>query len=371
MMQWKEQLLTLTPYQPGRPIESVKREYGLEHIVKLASNENPFGASPKAVAALKDAAVNFAIYPDGYATRLREAMCEFLGVDQNQLIFGNGADNLIQIVSRSFLLPGKNTVMANPSFSQYKHNAIIEGAEIREVPLENGHHDLDSMLSAIDENTAVVWLCSPNNPTGIHISKDKLVSFLDKVPKETLVVIDDAYHDYVVADDYYDSIEFTKNYSNVIVLRTFSKIYGLASLRVGYGVAQQDIIRALEPVREPFNVNTFGQIAAIAALEDEAYVEECRQRNREGMAQFEQFCKEKQLSYYPSQANFILIDFGTSGDEVFQYLLERGYIVRSGNALGFPTSVRVTVGSTEENNGVIKVMNQYLQEKTSISRKEQ
>src|SRR6476660_816222 len=204
-MQWKEQLLTLTPYQPGRPIESVKREYGLEHIVKLASNENPFGASPKAVSALKEAVTNFAIYPDGYATRLREAMTNFLNVDQNQLIFGNGADNLIQIVSRAFLHEGKNTVMAAPSFSQYKHNAIIEGSEIREIPLINGEHDLDSMIAAIDENTAVVWVCSPNNPTGVHITKDKMISFLNNVPKETLVVIDDAYHDYVVADDYYDA----------------------------------------------------------------------------------------------------------------------------------------------------------------------
>ena len=367
-MQWKEQLLTLTPYQPGRPIESVKREYGLEHIVKLASNENPFGASPKAVSALKEAVTNFAIYPDGYATRLREAMTRFLNVDQNQLIFGNGADNLIQIVSRAFLRPGKNTVMAAPSFSQYKHNAIIEGAEIREIPLINGEHDLDSMIAAIDENTAVVWVCSPNNPTGVHITKDKMISFLNNVPKETLVVIDDAYHDYVVADDYYDALEFAKTYPNVIVLRTFSKIYGLAALRIGYGIAHQNIIRALEPVREPFNVNTLGQIAAIAAIEDQDYVKECRQRNREGMAQFEKFCNEKQLKYYSSQANFILIDFGTSGNEVFQYLLQRGYIVRSGNALGFPTSVRVTVGSTEENNGVMEVMNQYLKEKASISR---
>ncbi len=367
-MQWKEQLLTLKPYQPGRPIESVKREYGLEHIVKLASNENPFGPSPKATAALKEAVTNFAIYPDGYATRLREVMTDFLNVEQNQLIFGNGADNLIQMVSRSFLLPGKNTVMANPSFSQYKQNAIVDGAEIREIPLIDGEHDLESMLAAIDEDTAVVWVCSPNNPTGIHIPKDQLISFLDRVPKQTLVVIDDAYHDYVVADDFYDGTDFAKAYNNVIVIRTFSKVYGLASLRIGYGVAHEDIIRALEPVREPFNVNTFGQIAAIAAIQDGEYVEECRKKNRDGMAQFEQFCQEKQLRYYPSQANFILIDFGTSGDEVFQYLMERGFITRSGNALGFPTAVRVTVGSTEENDGVIEVMNQYLQEKSAKSK---
>lgn len=366
-MKWKEQLLTLTPYQPGRPIEAVKREFGLEKIVKLASNENPFGSSPKAVNALQKALTNFTLYPDGYATNLREALAHFLKVEEDQLIFGNGADNIIQIISRSFLLPGKNTVMANPSFSQYKHNAIIDGAEIREVPLIDGEHDLDTMLSEIDENTSVVWVCSPNNPTGVYISQEKMLSFLEKVPKETLVVIDDAYHDYVDAENYYDSLEYLKQFSNAIVLRTFSKIYGLAALRVGYGVAHKDIIRALEPVREPFNVNTLAQIAAVAAIEDQDYVKECSQKNREGMKQFEEFCSEHQLHYYPSQANFILIDFGTSGDDVFQFLLQRGFIVRSGNALGFPTSVRVTVGSTEQNSEVISVMKQYLKEKASVT----
>lgn len=365
-MKWKEQLLTLTPYQPGRPIDSVKREYGLEKIVKLASNENPFGSSQGVVTALQNAVSGFALYPDGYATNLREAMTDFLQVEKDQLIFGNGADNLIQIISRSFLQPGRNTVMATPSFSQYKHNAIIDGAEIREIPLIDGQHDLDSMLEAIDNETAVVWLCSPNNPTGIHITKEKMNSFLEKVPGQTLVVIDDAYHDYVVADDFYDSLEFVKKYHNVIALRTFSKIYGIASLRVGYGVAHKDLIRVLEPSREPFNVNTLGQIAAIAALENQEFVNECRQKNREGMKQLEQFCAEHQLHYYPSQANFILIDFGTNGDEVFQYLLEKGYIVRSGNALGFPTSIRVTIGSKEQNSGLIEMMKQYLQEKASI-----
>lgn len=366
-MKWKEQLLSLAPYKPGRPIESVKKEYGLEKVVKLASNENPFGTSPKVVAALQSALSSFAIYPDGYATTLRTAVAEFLKMDEEQLIFGNGADNLIQIISRAFLEPGKNTVMASPSFSQYKHNAIIDGAEIREIPLIDGEHDLDAMLEAIDENTAVVWVCSPNNPTGVYITKEKITSFLNKVPKETVVVIDDAYHDYVVADDFYDAVEFVNEYNNLIVLRTFSKIYGIASLRVGYGVAHQDIIRVLEPAREPFNVNTLGQIAAVAALNDQGYVNECRRKNREGMAQFEQFCAEHQLHYFPSQANFILIDFGTSGDEVFQYLLQKGYIVRSGNALGYTTSVRVTVGSEEENNGVIDAMKQYLQE-VSVSK---
>ncbi|MBB6444695.1 histidinol-phosphate transaminase [Bacillus benzoevorans] len=366
-MKWKEQILDLPPYKPGKHMDAVKREYGLEKIVKLASNENPFGCSPSVREALSKN--GFERYPDGYATVIRSELAQFLQVEENQLIFGNGADNLIQIISRSLLFPGRNTVMASPSFSQYKHNAVIEGAEAREIPLlEDGQHDLDSMIAAIDANTAVVWVCSPNNPTGNHIPNDKLTAFIDKVPEDVLVVIDEAYHDYVVADDYHHSLELLKKYKNLIVLRTFSKIYGIAALRVGYGIAQADTIHALEPVREPFNVSTLAQIAAVAALHDQDYVKDCREKNRKGMAQFEAFCTSNQLNFFPSQANFILIDFGTSGDEVFQYLIERGYIVRSGNALGFPTSVRVTVGSKEENSELIEIMEQYLQEKKLLSK---
>lgn len=364
-MKWKEQILDLPPYKPGKHMDAVKREYGLDKIVKLASNENPFGCSPRVWEALQKEK-GFERYPDGYATILRNAVAEFLQVDEKQLIFGNGADNLIQIISRSLLFPGRNTVMATPSFSQYKHNAVIEGAEIREIPLlENGEHDLDGMLAAIDENTSVVWVCSPNNPTGTHIPNEKLVAFLDRVPKDTLVVIDEAYHDYVTADDYHDSLSLVKEYENIIVLRTFSKIYGIAAFRVGYGIARPETIHALEPVREPFNVNTLGMIAAVAALQDQEYVKECKEKNRAGIEQLETFCRKHELRYYRSQANFVLIDFGTSGDEVFQFLIERGFIVRSGNALGFPTAVRITVGSKEENSELIALMEQYLQQKAA------
>lgn len=367
-MQWKEQILDLPPYQPGRSIDEVKRQYGLEKIVKLASNENPYGCSKEVVKALHKNSSSFAIYPDGHATILREAVSEHLGVDQNQLIFGNGSDNIIQIISRSLLTPGTNTVMATPSFSQYKHNAIIEGAEAREIPLIDGEHDLEGMLKAIDKQTKIVWVCSPNNPSGVYISGDKLISFLERVPKDVLVVFDEAYYEYVTAEDYINSVNLLDKYDNLIVLRTFSKIYGLASLRVGYGVANPAIIKALEPVREPFNVNTLAQIAAAAAIKDQAFIEECKLKNRAGMEQFYQFCNENHLNYFPSQGNFILIDFNMDGNEVFQYLMERGYIVRSGKALGFPTCVRVTVGSTEENDGVIAEMKKLLEEK-SPSRK--
>lgn len=366
-MKWKEQLLQLTPYQPGRSIGEVKRQYGLEKIVKLASNENPFGCSEKVISAIQYAANSFPLYPDGYATDLRETLAIHLHLSPSQLIFGNGADNLIQIISRALLRPGLNTVMAAQTFSQYKHNAVIDGADIREVPQINGQHDLDGMLNAIDKETAVVWVCNPNNPTGTYISEDRLVSFLEKIPNDILVVLDEAYFDYVVAEDYCESMKLLDQFPNVIILRTFSKIYGLASLRVGYGISHPEIIKALEPAREPFNVNTIAQTAAQAAIKDQAYVEYCKKKNREGLEQFYRYCEEKGLDYFPSQANFILIDFKIDGNEVFQYLMERGYIVRSGNPLGFPTCVRVTIGSKEQNEGVMKVMSQYLNEKVAIS----
>lgn len=366
-VKWKEQLLNLTPYQPGKSIAEVKKQYGLENIVKLASNENPFGCSEKVSVALNESVGSLAVYPDGYTSALRFPLAEALNVNPEQLIFGNGSDEIILMISRSLLKPGTNTVMASPTFPQYKHNAIVEGAETREIPLINGEHDLEGMLDAIDENTAVVWLCSPNNPTGTYIKEKRVISFLEKVPADTLVVLDEAYFEYVVAEDYYNSIELLKEFSNLIVLRTFSKIYGLASLRVGYGIGSSELIQTLEPVREPFNVNTFAQIAAATALSDQNFVEKCKKENREGLEQFYQFCQQNNLSYFPSQGNFLLIDFNTDSNEVFQYLLERGFIVRSGSALGFPTSVRVTVGSHSQNEGVIKVMSQFLTEKTALS----
>lgn len=360
-MRWKQQLLQLTPYQPGKSIESVKRQFNLEKIVKLASNENPFGCSNNAQSALLGNVSSLAIYPDGYATILREKLASFLQVDGDELIFGNGSDNLIQMISRALLHPEASTVMSRNTFSQYKHNAVIEGAIIKEVPDVNGEHDLPAMVEAIDDQTNVVWVCSPNNPTGTYIPEGKLISFLEKVPPHVLVVLDEAYFEYVIADDYYDSIQLTRKYPNLIVLRTFSKIYGLAALRVGYGVANRAIIKALEPSREPFNVNALAQIAASAAIDDQEFVEQCRNKNRQGLAQFYDFCAAYHLSYFPSQTNFILIDFKVDADRVFQFLLERGFIVRSGKALGFPTAVRITVGSTEENEGVLAALKEFLE----------
>ncbi|MFD2445852.1 histidinol-phosphate transaminase [Bacillus sp. CGMCC 1.16607] len=365
-MKIKQQLHSLKPYQPGKSIEAVKKQFGLEKIIKLASNENPYGSSPNVKKAIIQMDVPYSLYPDGLASPLRISMANFLNVNPDQLMFGNGSDEIIRIISRSLLHKECNTVMATPTFPQYKHNAIIEGAEIREVSLINGEHDLSNMLQAIDEKTNVVWLCSPNNPTGTYIKKDQIISFLDQVPKHVLVVLDEAYYEYVHEPDYYHSHEFIHLYENLVILRTFSKIYGLAGFRLGYCIGNSVIIKGLEPSREPFNVNALAQIAGETALKDQNFVEQCNKANQEGLQQFYQFCKKNELHYFPSQGNFILIDFNQDGDEVFQYLLERGYIVRSGKGLGFPTSVRITIGLKEQNEGLIQVLGTFLEQRETI-----
>ncbi|MDV2884339.1 histidinol-phosphate transaminase [Alkalihalophilus pseudofirmus] len=359
-MQPKAQLLGLPSYQPGKPIEEVKKELGLTKIVKLASNENPFGASPKASEAIKKAAGETAVYPDGYARQLRESVAKQLQVDEKQLIFGNGSDEVIQFLCRTFLEKGTNTVTAHPTFSQYKLNATIEGAEIREVPLKDGVHDLDAMLDVIDENTKIVWVCNPNNPTGTYVSEDSFVRFLDKVPPHVIVVSDEAYYEYVTAADYPKTVPLLERYKQLVVLRTFSKAYGLAALRVGFGVASKELISYLEPVRPPFNNVTFGQIAAASAIEDQAFIAECVEKNNEGMKQFEEFCQKHQLRYFPSQTNFLLIEVGLDGDEVFQALLREGFIVRSGNPLGYPNSIRITIGKKEDNAALFEALERVL-----------
>lgn len=357
----KEQLKELKPYQPGKQVDEVRREYGLEKIEKLASNENPFGSSPKAKAAIEKELGQLTIYPDGHATDLREKVGSHLGVSADRLIFGNGSDEILHMVSRTFLEPGTNTILPTPSFSQYKRNAIIEGAEVREVPLDSeGRHDLEKMLSLIDKDTRVIWLCNPNNPTGVYINQGDLTAFLKRVPENVVVVSDEAYFEYVTAADYPDTLSLLDTFKNLLVTRTFSKIYGLAALRIGYGVAHPSLIRDLERVRDPFNASRIAQAAAAAAVDDQGFIRECAKKNAEGKEQYYAFCEAEGLHYFKTETNFILIDVGRSGDDVFHYLLKNGYIVRSGAALGYPMGVRITIGTRVQNDAVIKLLREYV-----------
>ena len=359
-MKWKQQLDGMQAYKPGKPIEEVQREYGLKEVIKLASNENPFGCSPKVTAYLQNNAVNHALYPDGYAQNLRTAVADHLGVKETQLLFGNGSDDIIAIITRALLYPGVNTIMADPSFSQYWHNAEIEGAEVRKIPCVEGAHDLDSMAAAIDDQTSIVWVCSPNNPTGVVIPDTALRAFLAKVPSDVLVVLDEAYIEYVTHPGHKDTLPIIDEYPNVLLLRTFSKAYGLASFRVGYAIGQADVIAKLDPVRAPFNNTILSQAVAAIALSDQAYIEACREANENGKKQYVEFCEKHNLKYFPSDTNFIFFDTQADSDVVFQELMKRGFIVRSGNALGLPGFIRVTIGTEAQNAALLSQLDEVL-----------
>lgn len=361
-MQPKPNILHLPVYQPGKPIEDVKRELGLEHVTKLASNENPFGCSPRVKEALLKEYENISLYPDGAAVELTQALARHLGVGTDQLIFGAGCDDVILMIARAYLVPGDESVMATHTFPQYKHNVEVEGAKPVEVPLKDGVHDLDAMLARINDRTKIVWICNPNNPTGTIVSHAELDRFLQRVPQRVMVVLDEAYAEYVDSPDYPDGVKLLQRYPNLVVLRTFSKIYGLASLRIGYGIAQPDVIRTINQVREPFNTTRFAQAAAIAALADQDYVAKCKQLNKEGLAYLKAEFDRLGLTYFPAYGNFIMVELNRPAEAVFDGLLRRGYIVRSGAKLNYPTMIRVTVGSREQNEGFIAALEQVLEE---------
>ncbi|EGB9980634.1 histidinol-phosphate transaminase [Listeria monocytogenes] len=360
-MKWKKSLTGLSSYKPGKREEEVMAELGLTKITKLSSNENPLGTSPKVAALQANSSVETEIYPDGWASSLRTVVADFYQLEEEELIFTAGVDELIELLTRVLLDTTKNTVMATPTFVQYRQNALIEGAEVREIPLlVDGAHDLDGMLNAIDDNTTIVWVCNPNNPTGNYIDLADIQAFLDKVPSDVLVVLDEAYIEYVTSQPEKHE-HLIRTYKNLIITRTFSKIYGLASARVGYGIADKAIIEQLNIVRPPFNTTSIGQKLAIEAIKDQAFIEACRTSNANGIKQYEAFAKRfEQVKLYPANGNFVLIDLGIEAGTIFSYLEKNGYITRSGAALGFPTAVRITIGKEEENSAVIALLEKLL-----------
>ncbi|QTH44870.1 histidinol-phosphate transaminase [Cohnella sp. LGH] len=360
-MQPKPNIVHLPVYQPGKPVEDVKRELGLTEVIKLASNENPFGCSPKAKEAIARELENMSIYPDGAAVELTNALAKHHGVNPDQVIFGAGSDEIILMICRAFLQPGDETVMADQTFPQYKHNVTIENAKSIEVPLKEGTHDLYSMLEQVNEKTKIVWICNPNNPTGTINTADEVEWFLSKVPSHVLVVLDEAYCEYLDDPSFPDGIKLLQKYPNVVVLRTFSKIYGLASLRIGYGIGQPDVIRSINQVREPFNTSRMGQAAALAALQDVEFIAFCREENKKGLAYFRQAFEDLGLKAFPAYGNFIMVDVQRPGQEVFEALLRKGVIIRAGHKQ-YPTSVRITVGNAEQNAKVVAALTAVLKE---------
>lgn len=348
-MKHKEILSQLTAYQQGKQTQDIQEEFGLNRIVKLASNENVYGYSPKVKHELINHLPDLNIYPDGHTASLRTAIAKYYQVEENQLIFGSGSEEIIQIICRAFVFAGRNTVMAANSFPQYKHNTLVEGGTVKEVPVTKEFgHDLDAMGEAIDENTSIVWICAPDNPTGTVNSEKELVAFMEQCPKDVLVVLDEAYKEFVDEEVTLDTLTYLASYPNLISLRTFSKAYGLAGLRIGYGIGNPEVVHSLNVVRGPFNTTSVAQNAALIALEDQAFINKTKTNNDKVKRDFYKFLDSINWHYIPTQTNFIYVSTPVSGMKVFQYLTENGFIIRPGELLGYPNSIRITIGTEED-----------------------
>ncbi|MBA4293565.1 histidinol-phosphate transaminase [bacterium] len=343
-------VLRMTPYTPGKPIDEVKRELGLTEVVKLASNENPLGPSPKAVEAVANAAKAMHLYPDAGGYDLKLAISETFGVGMDEVMIGNGSDELIHLLGLVFLEPGDNVVIGSPSFVRYDAAAELSDVELRRVPLDaDWRHDLGAMATACDERTKLVFVANPHNPTGTVLTHSEVATFLDALPEGVVAVLDEAYFEYSAGlEDRLDAVSLIAGGLNVVVLRTFSKAYGLAGIRVGFGIASAAIIDAVNRAREPFNVNSLAQAAAIAALGDPDHLDESVRVNLDGLSRVSQAMREWGFETVPSRANFICVNVRRNGGEVFQALLREGVIVRSGVPLGMPEYIRVSIGTPAE-----------------------
>ncbi len=362
MLRRKEIIDQVPIYVPGKPIEEVFKEYGVSEAIKLASNENPLGLPNKVKDALIKNIDQLYYYPDGKAASLRSTLATFLNIEENQLLFGAGLEDIIQMISAAFLESGTNAVMSGTTFPNYKINALIESAEVREIPAIAGEHDLLTMSKMVDNTTRIVWVCNPNNPTGTYISHDKLVTFIEQVPKEVLIVLDEAYYEFASASDFPDSLLLMNEYTNLIVLRTFSKAYGLAGLRIGYAIAAPDIISIIERVRKPFNTSVLAQIAAIAALDDQEFMRNSIALNRAELEYSYQELDRLRIPYYRSQTNFIYMDVGVQGKNIYEELLKFGVIIRPmvGNY------IRVSMGLHEQNVRFFDALEKALTEIKSV-----
>ncbi len=342
---------SLTPYVPGKPIEEVEREFGVTNVAKLASNENALGPSPLALAAAREAAAKMNLYPDGSAFHLRNALAAKLGVEPREVFVGNGSNELIELLVRTFVLDGEEVLTSAQSFIAYKLAAQAHGRTLVEAPLKaRFHYDLDALRKLLSRRTKVVFLANPDNPTGTWFTEQELLPFLDAVPKDTLVVLDEAYVEFVDGPGFQDALALRRKYPNLVVLRTFSKIYGLAGLRLGYGLARPDVVEYVDRVRAPFNVNVVAQAAGVAALSDVEHVERTRALVREERPFLAEGLKQVGAVVVPSQGNFVLADFpGRPGKELFEALLREAVVVRPLGGYGFPTAQRITVGLRAEN----------------------
>jgi histidinol-phosphate aminotransferase len=365
--QWEslanDHILGIAPYEPGKPIEELERELGIHDAIKLASNENPLAPSDRVREAVASALTTLNRYPDGSGFYLRQALAKKHGVSQEQVVLGNGSNELIELLVRTFLRPGDEAVVPHPSFVVYPMIVQAAGGIRVMVMLKDYRLDLDAMARAITSLTKLVFIANPNNPTATISTADEVEHFMSRVPDRTIVVFDEAYIEFALGPDFPDALSFVKQGRKVVVLRTFSKATSLAGLRVGYGLADPDAISLMNRIRQPFNVNSLAQVAALAALEDDGHVLECVRMIEAGRHFLYEEFKTLGLKYVPSRANFILVDVGRSAADIYQKLLHQGVIVRPMTPFGMETALRITVGTPEENRKLVKALQTVLGKK--------
>ncbi|QDG54036.1 histidinol-phosphate transaminase [Persicimonas caeni] len=357
------------PYVPGKPVEELQRELGITDIIKLASNENPLGTSEKVRQVVREAAERLHIYPDGAAYNLKQAICEFHDVDMQEVATGAGSDELLMLSIDTFITPGENGVVSQYGFGSYPISLVGHGAEVRTVPVLDGFTpDVQGMIDACDDDTKMLFLANPNNPTGTYVPEGELRKLLTEVPEHVVVVIDEAYNEYIQADDYASALDLRDLRDRLMITRTFSKCYGLAGLRVGYAISTPEIIGLINRIRKPFNVNLVAQEAAIAALADREFVARSVEVNEAGRAQleagFETFAAFG-VDWVPSQTNFLLVEMPVDGRTIYDVMLRRGVILRPMAGYGLPNYLRISIGTEAENARCLTELADVLEEVTS------
>jgi histidinol-phosphate aminotransferase len=355
----RKNILNITPYIAGKPVEEIKRQLGLKEVVKLASNENPLGPCPKAMEAIRKNLSRVNRYPDSQGFYLKKKLSHYLNVKPNNIVLGNGSDELIDIIIKTFVEDDENIITASVTFLEYEIIAKVNSRNIITVPLRYFKYDLETMKKNIDKKTKLIFISNPNNPTGTYVTKYELQDFMRDLPQNLVLVLDEAYDTFIDVDDFPNSLNYMQN-KNVIVLKTFSKAYGLAGLRIGYAIADSEFTAYMENARQPFNVNFLAQIAATAALEDKKFLRKTRETILEGKHYLYDALAKLGLAYVPSVANFILIDVGKDGVGIFKEMLKYGVIVRDMDQYGLKNFIRVTIGTKKENERFIKVLKKVL-----------
>ncbi len=364
-IQVPDNIKSIVPYPPGKPIEELEREYGVKDSIKLASNENAWGSSPKAIEAIRKALDNLHRYPDGSNYYLTRAIAQKSGFSPDEVVIGNGSDEIIEFLVKAYVQTGDEVITSHPSFLMYQKVVQVRGGTNIIFPLKEMHHDLDSIFSAITDKTRLIFLDNPNNPTATAIKPTDLYSFLSEVPESVIVVLDEAYVDFMDDDvqvDVYSLIKNSKGRCGVVALRTFSKAYGLAGIRIGYGLMSGDVAAVLHKVRQPFNVNQLAQVAAIAAIEDVDFYNTTLHKTREGKAWLRKEVEKLGCSTYSSQTNFFLIDVKGDAAALYEAMLCKGVIIRSMKAYGYTNVIRITVGTGEENYRFVHTLGNCLRE---------